>query len=109
MTGMCLYNPSPQLTDRTNTQTHTIKPYIHYPCANEHPTGTDVIRNHSCQRKPHGPETISSQLINATHTAQPVIWHKFLHHREPENLVNGQAKVDHHHRQACYHRLNSVR
>src|SRR6266487_1679140 len=103
------HNPSPQLTHSTNTQTYTVKPNIHYPCANEHPTGTAVIRDHSCQRKPHRPETVSSQLINATDAAQLIIWHDFLHHREPENLVDGQTKVDDHHRQASYDRLNCVR
>src|SRR5437764_12270546 len=93
-----------QLTDGTNAQTETVKPNIHYPCANEYPTGTDIIRDHSCQRKAHRPETISSQLINAADAAQLIFWHDFLHHREPENLVNGQAKVDYYHCQASYRR-----
>src|SRR6266487_2216078 len=108
-TALPCENPSFQLTDRTNAQTQTVKPYIRYPRANEDPTGADVIRDHSCQRKPHRPETVSSQLVDAADTAQPVIWHDFLHHREPENLVDGQAKVDDHHRHASYHRLNCVR
>src|SRR2546428_12383391 len=92
-TALPCEDPSPQLTDCTNTQTETVKPYIHYPCANEHPARADIIRDHSCQRKPHRPENVSSQLINAAHTTQPIIWHDFLHHREPKYLVDSQAKV----------------
>src|SRR5213076_2823560 len=75
MTGICLFDLSPQLTDRTNAQPYTIKPHVHYPGSNEHPARTHVIRDHSCQRKPHRPETVSSQLINTADAAQPVIWH----------------------------------
>ena len=65
----CRHTLSLQLANRTGAQAETIKPCVHYPGANEHPTGADVIREHSCQSKPYGPEAVSSQLINAADTA----------------------------------------
>src|SRR5579885_3243169 len=102
-------NRSLQLADGTDAQTETVEYCIDYPGTNEHPAGTDVIGDGSCQSKSHGPETVSSQLINTADTAQSVIWHDFLHHCEPENLIDRQAKVHDHHCQASYFWLEAVR
>ena len=91
-----------------SAQANTVESHVQYPGADEHPAGADVIGDHACQDKPYRPEAISPQLIDAADAAQSVIWHDFLHYREPQDLVDGQAKVDEHHRQASNERLKAV-